>query len=42
MGAFVAALIPAMFDPKADFDTDFMKLANRALEFVEKGMPFPS
>jgi AcrR family transcriptional regulator len=42
MGAFVAAMIPALFDPDADFDRDFAKLANRALEFVEKGMPFPS
>jgi hypothetical protein len=38
VGAFVAALIPALSDP----DADFIELANRALEFVEKGMPFPS
>jgi AcrR family transcriptional regulator len=35
VGAFLAAMIPVISDPNADFVT----LANRALEFVEKGMP---
>jgi hypothetical protein len=35
MGAFVAAMLPALSDP----DADFVALANKALDFVEKGMP---
>jgi AcrR family transcriptional regulator len=35
VGAFIAAMIPSLSDP----DADFIKLANRALDFVEKGMP---
>jgi hypothetical protein len=38
VGAFIAAMIPALSDP----DADFIELANRALEFVEEGMPFSS
>jgi AcrR family transcriptional regulator len=38
VGAFIAALIPSLSDPNADF----IELANSALEFVEKGMPFTS
>lgn len=35
VGAFIASLLPVMTDPGADF----VALANRALDFVEKGMP---
>jgi AcrR family transcriptional regulator len=35
VGAFLAAMLPALSDP----DADFVTLANRALDFVEKGMP---
>jgi AcrR family transcriptional regulator len=35
VGAFLASLAPAISDP----DADFMTLANRALDFIEKGMP---
>jgi hypothetical protein len=35
VGAFMAAMLPVMSDPEADFVT----LANRALDFIEKGMP---
>jgi AcrR family transcriptional regulator len=35
MGAFVAAMLPALSDP----DADFVALANKALDFVENGMP---
>jgi AcrR family transcriptional regulator len=35
VGAFIAALVPAISDP----DADFITLANRALDFIEKGMP---
>jgi hypothetical protein len=31
----MAAMLPVMSDPEADFVT----LANRALDFIEKGMP---
>jgi AcrR family transcriptional regulator len=35
VGAFIAAMLPVISDPEADFVT----LANRALDFIEKGMP---
>jgi AcrR family transcriptional regulator len=35
VGAFIAALVPSLTDP----DADFITLANRALDFVEAGMP---
>jgi AcrR family transcriptional regulator len=35
VGAFIAAMIPSLSEP----DADFIKLATRALDFVEKGMP---
>jgi AcrR family transcriptional regulator len=35
VGAFIAAMVPALWDP----DADFVTLANKALDFVEKGMP---
>jgi AcrR family transcriptional regulator len=35
IGAFLAAVMPALTDP----DVDFVALANKALDFVEKGMP---
>jgi AcrR family transcriptional regulator len=35
VGAFLAAMIPMLTDP----DSDFVELANRALDYVEKGMP---
>jgi AcrR family transcriptional regulator len=35
VGAFIAAMVPILTDP----DADFVVLANRALDFVEKGMP---
>ena len=35
VGAFLAAMVPALTDP----DADFVALANKALDFVEKGMP---
>jgi AcrR family transcriptional regulator len=35
VGAFIAALVPVIADP----DADFIELATRALDFVEKGMP---
>jgi AcrR family transcriptional regulator len=37
VGAFIAAVLPSISDP----DADFITLANRALDFVEKGMPLP-
>jgi AcrR family transcriptional regulator len=35
VGAFIAAMVPILTDP----DADFVALANRALDYVEKGMP---
>jgi hypothetical protein len=35
VGAFIAAMLPALSDP----DADFVALVNKALDFVEKGMP---
>ena len=35
VGAFIAALVPVLEDPGADF----VALANRAIEFVERGLP---
>ena len=35
VGAFIAAVLPVLSDP----DADFVALANKALDFVEKGMP---
>lgn len=42
-GAFVGAFMAALVPPFAtDPDADFVTLANRALDFVEKGMPLYS
>jgi AcrR family transcriptional regulator len=35
IGSFIAAVLPAISDP----DADFVALANRALDFVEHGLP---
>ena len=35
IGAFIAAVLPVLSDPNADFVT----LANRALDYLEKGLP---
>jgi hypothetical protein len=35
VGAFIAAMVPILTDP----DADFVDAGERALDFVEKGMP---
>jgi hypothetical protein len=35
VGAFIAAVVPVLEDPKADF----FELADKAIDFLDKGMP---